>query len=145
MELMGNSPHDFVINHSDADLDGLHGFVHRTFNDMDLRYFIKSLRNIYTHHKGLEQIFLKISPTKVHRALFLPLKIYFLSWNTPQELPNTFSDPLKGSAAKRLNMWLRWNCRQDTTGVDLGIWKTIDPRYPILPLRCSLRKRSQKN
>jgi hypothetical protein len=35
------------------------------------------------------------------------------------------SDPLNNSAAKRINMYLRWMVRQDTTGVDLGIWKSI--------------------
>jgi len=44
------------------------------------------------------------------------------------------SDPLNNSAAKRLNMWLRWNCRQDQKGVDLGIWKSINPSKLSCPL-----------
>ncbi len=31
-------------------------------------------------------------------------------------------------------MWLRWNCRQDTNGVDLGIWKNISPSKLSCPL-----------
>jgi uncharacterized protein (TIGR02757 family) len=134
MELMGNSPHDFVINHSDADLNGLNGFVHRTFNDMDLRYFIKSLKNIYTHHKGLEQIFLKNITHKSTQGAISAFKNIFFELEHPARTTKHISDPLKGSAAKRLNMWLRWNCRKDNTGVDLGIWKTIDPASLSCPL-----------
>jgi uncharacterized protein (TIGR02757 family) len=31
-------------------------------------------------------------------------------------------------------MWLRWNCRQDNKGVDLGIWKSISPSQLSCPL-----------
>jgi len=41
---------------------------------------------------------------------------------------------MNGSAAKRLNMMLRWFCRQDNKGVDLGIWKSI----PTSKLSCPL-------
>jgi uncharacterized protein (TIGR02757 family) len=44
------------------------------------------------------------------------------------------SDPGKNSSSKRINMWLRWNCRQDTNGVDLGIWKNISPSKLSCPL-----------
>lgn len=39
MNLMGNSPFDFVMNHSNHDLDKFEGFVHRTFNAEDFKYF----------------------------------------------------------------------------------------------------------
>ena len=41
---------------------------------------------------------------------------------------------MNNSAAKRINMYLRWMCRQDNTGVDLGIWKSI----PSSALSCPL-------
>ena len=41
MEIMGESPYDFVMEHKDRDLDNLEGFVHRPFNAIDLTYFIK--------------------------------------------------------------------------------------------------------
>lgn len=44
------------------------------------------------------------------------------------------SDPLNNSAAKRINMYLRWMVRQDAKGVDLGIWKTISPSVLSCPL-----------
>ena len=45
------------------------------------------------------------------------------------------SDPLKGSAAKRLNMMLRWFVRKDNRGVDFGIWSNqIHPNQLSIPL-----------
>ena len=59
MQLLDNSPYDFVINHSQNDLDALEKFVHRTYNGRDFMQFIKSLKHIYTVHNGLESIFNK--------------------------------------------------------------------------------------
>ena len=57
MSLMENQPHDFVLNASSAELKRLEFFVHRTFNSNDCVYFIKSLRNIYQNHNGLQSVF----------------------------------------------------------------------------------------
>ena len=57
MGFFDNSPHDFILNHSEKDLESIHSFVHRTFNSLDLIYFIRSLKHIYNEHNGLEPIF----------------------------------------------------------------------------------------
>jgi uncharacterized protein (TIGR02757 family) len=44
------------------------------------------------------------------------------------------SDPFKGSAAKKLNMYLRWMVRKDNKGVDFGIWDSISPSILSCPL-----------
>ena len=44
------------------------------------------------------------------------------------------SDPFKGSAAKKLNMFLRWMVRKDNFGVDFGLWDKIDPASLYIPL-----------
>ncbi|PHR92481.1 MAG: TIGR02757 family protein, partial [Leeuwenhoekiella sp.] len=44
------------------------------------------------------------------------------------------SDPLKKSAAKRINMFLRWMVRSADAGVDFGIWKSISPALLSCPL-----------
>jgi len=44
------------------------------------------------------------------------------------------SDPLKNSAAKRINMFLRWMVRNDKNGVDFGIWKSLYPSQLSCPL-----------
>ena len=42
-------PYDFIINHSQKDLTLINKSIHRTFNQIDLNYFIRSLKNIYTY------------------------------------------------------------------------------------------------
>ena len=44
------------------------------------------------------------------------------------------ANPAAGSAAKRLNMFLRWMVRPSARGVDLGLWKGISPSALHIPL-----------
>lgn len=134
VELMGNSPYDFVINHKDHHLENLEGFVHRTFNSIDFATFIKALRHIYLNHNGLEAVFSKHQqPEGMHRAIHEFKKVFF-EIEHQNRTQKHVSDPLAGSAAKRINMYLRWMVRDDNAGVDLGIWKTISPSTLSCPL-----------
>lgn len=134
MELMGNSPYDFVVNHKKHHLENLDGFVHRTFNSVDLKYFIQALNYIYKNYNGLENIFLKNSTTNSIQPAIHILKQLFFEIPHLQRTEKHISDPLKGSAAKRINMFLRWMVRNDNTGVDFGIWKSISPSILSCPL-----------
>lgn len=134
MELMGNSPYDFILNHKELHLEKVEGFVHRTFNSIDFTYFIKALKHIYNNHHGLEQIFsINTTAISMQPAIHSFKNIFF---ETPhlQRTEKHISDPLKGSAAKRINMFLRWMVRNDKAGVDFGIWKTISPSILSCPL-----------
>ncbi|MDV6166949.1 TIGR02757 family protein [Flavobacterium sp. DG1-102-2] len=132
--LMGNSPYDFVMSHKEHHLENLTGFVHRTFNDIDFTTFIKALRHIYLNHDGLEAVFAKHQqPEGMHKAIHEFKKVFF-EIEHQNRTQKHVSDPLAGSAAKRINMYLRWMARKDNTGVDLGIWKTISPSALSCPL-----------
>ena len=134
MELMGNTPYDFVMEHGEKDLEPLQNFVHRTFNSTDLIYFIRSLQNIYTNHNGLEGIFTRHSSDRgLQLAIHEFKKIFFELPHEPRTQKHV-SDPLKNSAAKRINMFLRWMVRQDAGNVDFGIWKSISPSLLSCPL-----------
>jgi len=134
MELLGNSPYDFVMNHKTYHLEQLDSFVHRTFNTIDFVYFIKALKHVYTNHDGLENVFQKHQTTTSLQPAIHELKKIFFEIDHPIRTQKHVSDPLKGSAAKRLNMWLRWMIRNDTSGVDFGIWKNISPSSLSCPL-----------
>lgn len=134
MESMGNSPYDFVMNSTEKHLKKLDGFVHRTFNSTDLIYFLRSIKNIYTNHNGLEQVFSENVVGNSTQIAITEFKKVFFELDHPVRTTKHISDPAKGSAAKRINMWLRWNCRNDNTGVDLGIWKSIHPSALSCPL-----------
>ena len=116
MNLLSNSPFDFVINHKNSDLDRFDGFVHRTFNSEDFKYFIKALNNIYGHHGGMEDIFTKnVTQSSLQPAIHEFKKIFF-SLDLQQRTQKHVGDPNKGSACKRINMMLRWLVRNDNNG-----------------------------
>jgi uncharacterized protein (TIGR02757 family) len=124
MELLDNSPYDFIINHQKKDLKSIEGFVHRTFNSIDLQQFISSLQHIYANHGGLEKSLVIKDATNTYQTAIHHFKKLFFEVAHPQRTLKHISDPLKNSAAKRINMFLRWMVRHDKTGVDFGLWKT---------------------
>ncbi len=90
---------------------------------------------MYNKYDSLEQIFSPVfrksynafEPILAFRLAFLG---EFINVRTKKHLAN----PSKGSAAKRLNMFLRWMVRKDNKGVDIGIWTSI----PTAKLSCPL-------
>ena len=134
MEIMDNSPYDFVMNHSKKELKAITKFVHRTFNSTDFKYFITSLRNIYQRHNGLEFI-LKPSDGEInYQHSIANFKNIFFELSHEIRTEKHVSNPLKNSAAKRINMFLRWMVRADNKGVDFGLWKTHTPSFLSCPL-----------
>jgi uncharacterized protein (TIGR02757 family) len=134
MDLMGNSPYDFVMNHKEYHLDALEPFVHRTFNSTDFKTFIVSIQNLYTNHGGLETVFANHQQVLTMQPAIAEFKKVFFDVTHLQRTTKHVSDPMQGSAAKRINMYLRWMVRQDNHGVDFGIWKTIAPAALSCPL-----------
>lgn len=132
--LLEHSPHDFVMNHQESDLEKLLPFVHRTFNGGDFITFIKSLQHIYKNHNGLEAAFAKHAEKQsMQKAIHHFKQLFFEIEHLPRTQKHV-SDPFKNSAAKRINMFLRWMVRDDSTGVDFGIWKTLSASQLSCPL-----------
>ena len=131
---MGNSPYDFVMNHRESDLKSIQGSIHRTFNTIDFQFFIRSLQNIYKNHDGLESVFAKYAQKVTLQPTIHEFKKIFFEIEHPSRTQKHISDPLKNSAAKRINMYLRWMIRNDNTGVDFGIWKSLSPSQLSCPL-----------
>src|SRR5690606_22740508 len=134
MTLMGESPYDFVINHKEEQLENLLPFVHRTFNGYDFIQFIKSLQHIYRNHQGLEAFFkTHVTKDSIQPAI-AEFKNAFFEIEHLTRTQKHISNPEKGSAAKRINLYLRWMIRKDNSGVDFGIWDSISPSVLSCPL-----------
>ena len=134
MRIMGNSPYDFVMNFSEKNSKIFSGFKHRTFNEYDLSFFIKALQHIYLTHDGMEAVFSKNSGKMSLQPAIHEFKKVFFEIPHLDRTQKHISDPLKNSAAKRINMYLRWMVRNDNSGVDFGIWKNISPSLLSCPL-----------
>jgi uncharacterized protein (TIGR02757 family) len=135
MDLMDNSPYDFIINHTEKELKPFNNFIYRTFNGEDCVFFIKSLQNIYLNYNGLETIFNEgyLANNSIKESIIHFRKIFL----SPPHLHRTekhLANIEKKSAAKRINMFLRWMVRQDNKEVDFGLWKHINMSDLIIPL-----------
>jgi len=134
MQMLDHAPHDFILNHQESDLEALESFVHRTFNGLDFITFIKALQHIYLEHEGLEAVFANhVEKNSLQKAIH-NFKQTFFEIEHVQRTQKHVSDPLKNSAAKRINMFLRWMVRNDNAGVDFGIWQSLAPSQLSCPL-----------
>jgi uncharacterized protein (TIGR02757 family) len=134
MELLDHSPFEFIMNSSNVEIEMIRRFVHRTFNSTDLIYFLKALQNIYRYRGGLETIFKTYQTSDSLQPAIHELHKTFFELSHEKRTERHVSDPFKGSAAKKLNMFLRWMIRDDNRGVDFGIWNTISPSILSCPL-----------
>ncbi len=132
---MGNTPFDFVCHASAKEIDSLSSFVHRTFQGEDCIYFIHALQQIYLYHNGLEAVLNKgYMPNHSLKEAISKFRATFFSFEHLHRTRKHVSDPMAGSASKRLNMYLRWMVRNDNKGVDFGIWKSISTADLLCPL-----------
>jgi uncharacterized protein (TIGR02757 family) len=134
MALLDHSPFEFVMQHQESDLERLETFVHRTFNGNDFMQFIKSLQHIYQEHNGLEAVFAKHGDEASLQHNIHHFKNIFFEVPHLERTKKHVSDPLKNSAAKRINMFLRWMVRNDNNGVDFGIWESLSSSQLSCPL-----------
>lgn len=135
IEMMDNTPFDFIRNADKKETERFDKFIHRTFNGTDCIYFITALRNIYDSYSSMEDILLE--GMKSNGSLkdgITHLRNCFFSLPHPSRTEKHFADIKKGAAGKRLNMFLRWMVRKDNRGVDFGVWKRIDPSMLYIPL-----------
>jgi uncharacterized protein (TIGR02757 family) len=135
MNRMDQAPFDFLMNASEHEHVRFHDFIYRTFQGDDCLFFLHSLRNIYNQHGGLQHAF--SAGYKVHQNIkgaIMHFRNLFFEPISMQRTQKYIANPISGSAAKRINMFLRWMVRKDSSGVDFGIWDSIPPSDLMCPL-----------
>ncbi len=128
MARMDKAPAEYILYPDDTKYKSLQGFVHRTLNSDDIIFLVRGLQKIYGEFGGLESV---IAPRPnetstmqgIMRFRKIMMQVSFLPRHS-RLIPN----PANGSAAKRLNMFLRWMIRKDVQGVDFGLWKASPAR-----------------
>lgn len=138
MQLMDDSPYEFVMQHEKRDLEKLRSFVHRTLNGEDVIALIEFFRHHYGSTQSMEDLFFTDvvlqAPAGTH--VFGALDSFQNTWQHfphPVRTNKHLASPSKGSACKRLNMFFRWMVRQHSP-VDFGIWKKVS----MSELQCPL-------
>ena len=130
--LMGNTPHDFILNHKEKDRARFSEFKHRTFQYTDTLYFLDFLQRFYQSHESLEEAFMGHQEMKDNFISFHNL--FFEAEHAPQRTRKHLATPARKSSCKRLNMFMRWMVRSDATGVDFGLWNELKPAQLMIPL-----------
>lgn len=132
MQWMDYQPHQFIVHHSSNDLKPFEKFVHRTFNGENCLFFIQRLKSIYTNFESMEQAF-KPELNSVKDSI-IHFRQLFLQHEQQSHHTRHISNPADNSAAKRLNMFLRWMVRNDERKIDFGIWKQFKAHQLFIPL-----------
>lgn len=144
-ERFGGEPYRFIQKMDDNGLQKLLGFKHRTFNDIDLLYFVDFLHRHYTKHNSLEDAFLPDGKfISIENSLTHFENYFFDHPNAPARTRKHVATPARNSTCKRLNMFLRWMVRDDNRGVDFGLWKRIPQSGLICPIDVHVDRTARK-
>lgn len=138
MEIMEASPFEFVSGFSRKEEKKIlqSSFVHRTFNANDFVFFCRALKSVLKEWGSLEDVFYQ-GFSKGNGDAGIAISFFrneLLKQKHQARQTKHISDPSSNSAAKRINMYLRWMVRNDNKGVDFGLWKSISPSWLSIPL-----------
>jgi uncharacterized protein (TIGR02757 family) len=133
LDLMGGSPLDFVASASPTRMKKtFSGFKHRFTTGDDLSVMLSGVKKAVRRHGSLKECF--ISHHRDEHETFLPALSGFIREISGAECGCNFLAPTpdRGSACKRLNLFLRWMVRRD--GVDPGGWDELPASKLIVPI-----------
>ena len=129
--VMGENPSEYLKSVERKELEaGLSDFVHRFTRAGDMVDFLCCLKEVLYRYGSVENLFLTHYKGDIWQAMtdFVRNFLCCRGGSSAFLLP----DPSKGSACKRLALYLRWRVRSDE--VDPGGWQGIGPENLLIPL-----------
>ncbi|MDR2592079.1 MAG: TIGR02757 family protein [Chitinispirillales bacterium] len=144
-DVMGGDPVSFIRKTTYKEkLKALAGFKHRFNDGEDVAALLEAVKIITSRYGSLGGCFsgcLKRSGGQFKPALTLftdELKeVLTKNVSTNNAVRPSFEylipSPTRGSACKRMALYLRWMIRKDD-GIDLGVWKDIPPSILLVPV-----------
>lgn len=142
LDRMEGSPYEFTTHFDDRGRARLRSFKHRFTSGHDIADLLGRFRRVLDDCGSLEALFLR--GYREEHANVLPALSEFCESvsgirtdsHGPARIATglgyLLASPSRGSASKRLNLFLRWMVREDE--VDLGLWKCVDPAKLIVPV-----------
>ncbi|MHC1743269.1 MAG: TIGR02757 family protein [Syntrophobacteraceae bacterium] len=119
------------------------GFKHRFTTGADLCLLLENVKRALNRHGSLEACFLSkfdpASPTVLQALTGFAEELAGCGCGTTGML---LPAPERGSACKRLNLFLRWMVRSDE--VDPGVWKGVPASKLIVPLDTHMHRISKQ-
>lgn len=141
INIMGDDPVGFIKNTSyKQKLNFLSKFKHRFNDGQDISALLESIGIIMKEYGSIEKCFCEcMDKTGNQFKDALALFTGIVKNNGRIHCGNRASfeylipSPNKGSACKRIVLYLRWMIRKDD-GIDLGVWKNISPSCLLIPV-----------
>lgn len=144
LEKMGESPVQFLKRVDEGDLKKIfRKFYHRWHRGKHLTALLVAVKRAIGRFGSLERAFLDgYSPSDETILPALSSFVSLLEKLGGPEVLEMLPPPDRGSAAKRLHMYLRWMIRKDD--VDPGCWKGISPSKLIMPVDTHIHRICRK-
>ncbi len=146
--LTQRKPYNYVIKFSNKDNKDFKGLKHRFYTEDDIQILFLTLSRIYNDYDSLKNLFLKFydpSEPKLKNSIskFSSCFIKTVMEKTSQNevsrgIKFMFPRPEKGSACKRMNLFLRWMVRKDE--LDFGLWNEIPTSKLVIPVDTHIAK-----
>ncbi len=131
-EIAQNEPLNFILN---FEPEILGDFNYRFGKPDDFAQIFNIMRDLYEKEGGLEELFKYGYENQINENMFIPVTDYFYSKardNSAQGFRFMLPDARKGSAMKRMCMYLRWMVRKGP--VDFGLWDFMPASDLYIPL-----------
>lgn len=134
LERLGKSPSAFLLNSNSRSMFSLFSdFKHRFTTGEDMTWMLLGLKQTLEEYGSLHAAFFEALDEKEDTVLpALTRFVSLLRKTGPMTRNSLLPSPEKGSACKRLNLFLRWMVREDN--VDPGGWGRIPKTKLIVPL-----------
>lgn len=133
-EKMNNNPYEFIVTYKDTN-DILDDCDYRFSKGIDLKQIVLILQDLYKNN-SLRNLFYDgwMKNNSINGMLQSVVDYFYarVTLSVTDGFYHLLPNPNKGSACKRLNMFLRWMVRDGQ--VDLGVWNNIPKSELIIPL-----------
>lgn len=143
-----NQPYDYIMQFSNEDSKHFNGLKHRFYSDKDIANLFFVLHFTYKNYGSLKNLFLKFynSDEANLKNSISKFSKYFLQVVlnhsdkkvVSRGIKFMFPLPEKGSACKRMNLFLRWMIRKDE--LDFGLWNEIPTSKLLIPVDTHIAK-----
>jgi uncharacterized protein (TIGR02757 family) len=128
-------PYEFIINYRN-NLNRI-SLSHRFYSERDINELFLLLNKTFRENVSLKKLFLNFynsSEMNLKKAISGFSNYFLENYKRKPSLGIKFMFPLpeKGSACKRMNLFLRWMVRNDE--LDFGLWNEIPPAKLVIPV-----------
>lgn len=143
--IMGKNPYDFVSSYNQKrDSKFFKDLKHRFYSTDDITKLFYTLSKVIKKEGSLRDHFYSIyKKNESIKDSIHHFSASLVEYSSEEKIVSNgikfmFPDPLKGSAAKRMNLFLRWMVRKDK--IDFGLWNEIPTSELIIPVDTHVAK-----